>query len=77
LDRHVLDHYASAIREIRSRGVYASLQATSQPYVQAVWENFSAKKTTLTEDLFSGRLIVRACGAVRRWCGRKTPPSAV
>jgi hypothetical protein len=77
LDRHVLEHYASAIREIRSRGVYASLQATSRPYVEAVWKNFSVKKTTLTEDLFSGRLLARACGALRRWLGRKTPPQAV
>lgn len=66
LDRHVLDHYVAAVREIRAKGVYASLQATARPYVEAVWDNFSAKRATLTEDLLSGRLIARACSAVRR-----------
>jgi hypothetical protein len=75
-DRHVLEHYASALREIRKKGVYAALRETSQPYVAAVWNNFSAKKTTYTEDLFSGRLIARSWRAVTRWCGRKEPPMA-
>ncbi len=66
LDRHVLEHYTSAIREIRSRGLYASLQATSRPYIKAVWSNFSPKKTTVSEDLFSGRLLARAWEALRR-----------
>jgi hypothetical protein len=72
-DRHVLEHYAAAVREIRCRGVYASLQATSQPYLHAVWNNFSAKRTTLTEGLLSGRLVARAWNALRRWLRRKTP----
>jgi len=70
-DRHVLEHYASAIREIRTKGVYASLRETSRPYLDAVWSNFSARKTTITEDLFSGRLIGRAWKALRRWLGGK------
>ncbi len=70
-DRHVLDHYVRAIREVRSKGVYLALRETSRPYVKAVWNNFSAKRSTITEDLFSGRLIARAWGAARRWFGRK------
>jgi len=65
-DRHVLEHYAGALREIRDRGVYVSLRETSRPYLNAVWDNFSAKKTTLTEGLFSGRLLGHAWQAVRR-----------
>jgi hypothetical protein len=70
-DRHVLEHYGKAIREIRSKGVYASLRETSRPYLGAVWDNFSAKRTTLTEDLFSGRLTARAWKALRRRLGCK------
>ena len=70
-DRHVLDHYARAIQEVRNKGVYVSLSETSRPYVKAVWDNFSGKRATITEDLFSGRLIARACGALRRRLGRK------
>lgn len=66
-DRHVLEHYTGALGEIRDRGVYASLRETSRPYLNAVWDNFSAKRTTLTEDLFSGRLLGRAWKGVRRW----------
>ncbi len=73
-DRHVLDHYVSAVREIRSKGVYVSLQATSRPYVEAVWSNFSAKRTTVTEDLFSGRLVARAWSAVCGWFRGKRRP---
>jgi hypothetical protein len=68
-DRHVLEHYAAAIREIRTSGVYASLRETSRPYLDAVWNNFSGKRSTLTEDLFSGRLVGRAWKSVRRWLG--------
>jgi hypothetical protein len=75
-DRHVLAHYADAIREIRKRGVYAALRETSRPYLEAVWNNFSARKSTYTEDLFSGRLIARSWRALTRWCGRKAPPAA-
>jgi len=68
-DRHVLEHYAGAIREIRSKGLYASLRDTSRPYLDAVWNNFSAKRTTITEDFLSGRLIANAWKGMRRWLG--------
>jgi hypothetical protein len=73
LNRNVLEHYTSAIRDISNRGLYASLQATSRPYIQAVWSNFSPKRTTLTEDLFSGRLIARAWHALRGRFRRPKP----
>lgn len=70
-DRHVLDHYATALDQIRQKGLYASLAQTSKPYIEAVWANFSAKKPTITEDLFTGRLLARAWRAVRGWFGKK------
>ena len=68
-DQHVLRHYAAALGDIRTRGIYASLAASSGPYIDAVWQNFSTRKTTITEDIFSGRLIGSAWQAVGRWLG--------
>ncbi len=69
LDRHVIDHYGDALRDIRDNGIYASLAETSRPYIDAVWQNFSSEKATITEDVLSGRLLGRAWGAARRWFG--------
>jgi len=68
-DRHVIDHYTNALGDIRKKGIYASLAETGKPYTDAVWENFSTTKTTITEDLFTGKLVGRAWGSVRRWLG--------
>ena len=68
-DRHVIDHYEAAIGQIRSRGVYAVLRDTSGPYIDAVWQNFSAGRSTVTEDLLTGRLWARGRAALRRWRG--------
>ena len=74
-DRHVIDHYQEAIAEIHKKGLYATLAETSQPYIAAVWANFSTRKTTITENLLTGRLIVRGFARVRGWFRRgKTPP---
>jgi len=68
-DRHVLDHYTEALADIRQKGIYGSLAQTSKPYIDAVWKNFSTDRTTITEDVASGKLIGQAWGAVRRWLG--------
>jgi len=68
-DRHVIDHYVAGLSDIREKGIYASLDETSRPYVEAVWLNFSSSKTTMTEDILSGKLIGQAWGAARRWLG--------
>ena len=68
-DRHVIDHYTDALGDIRRKGIYRSLAETSQPYVEAVWRNFSTEQTTITEDLLSGKMVGRACSAARRWLG--------
>ena len=69
-DRHILDHYRTALTDIRERGFYASLRETSGPYFEAVWHNFSSDRTTLTAELVSGRLFGRAYGAVRGWLAK-------
>lgn len=69
LDQHVVDYYREAIGDIRSRGLYASLAETSEPYIAAVWQNFQPSKSTITEDLVSGKLIGSSWKAVRRWMG--------
>jgi hypothetical protein len=65
--RCVIDHYSTALDEIRTKGLFGSLSETSQPYIEAVWRNFSTDKTTITEDLLSGRLVGRAYAGLRRW----------
>jgi hypothetical protein len=66
LDRLVLAHYERALAEIRSKGLYRCLAETGKPYVAAVWRNFSSQRTTLTEDLLSGKLFGRLGQALRR-----------
>lgn len=75
-DRHVIDHYEEAIGQIRSRGVYSVLRDTSGPYVDAVWQNFSAGRSTVTEDLLTGRLWARGRDALRRWRGLPDEPES-
>jgi hypothetical protein len=75
-DRHIIVHYTNALHDIRQKGIYASLAETSQPYVDAVWQNFSTRKTTITEDLFSGKLVGQTWGAARRWLGAAKQPRA-
>ena len=66
-DRHILDHYRNGLVDIRSRGIYTTLNENSQPYMAAAWNNFSTSKSTITEDLLSGALFVRGWRAVRDW----------
>jgi hypothetical protein len=68
-DRHVIDHYRNALSDLESQGYYATLARTSQPYIEAVWTNFSTDKTTITEDLISGKIVGQAARAVGRWLG--------
>jgi hypothetical protein len=68
-DRHVIDHYRTSLAQIQEHGLYATLRAASGPYIEAVWENFSAERPTVTEEVVSGRVIGQAWSAVRRWLG--------
>lgn len=68
-DRHVIDHYRAGLQQIREKGFYTMLAETSKPYTDAVWNNFSSSRTTLTEDILSGKLVGQAWNAARRWLG--------
>ena len=74
LDKHVVEHYSEALREIHSKGLYQSLAETSQPYIDSVWQNFQADRSTITQDLLSGKLLGGAWRAARRWLGSSDEP---
>jgi hypothetical protein len=69
LDKHVLDHYRTALADLEEQGYYQTLEKTSQPYIEAVWLNFSSDKSSITEDLLSGKLVGQAANSVKRWLG--------
>ncbi len=74
VNRHVIEHYTSALAALKERGLYASLRETAEPYLEAVWNNFSGNKTTLTEDVVTGRALTRWMGKIAGWFGRKPTP---
>lgn len=77
-ERHVIRHYVEALAEIRKNGLFVTLRDVSEPYIDAVWNNFSHDKPTVTEDALTGRLFSRAwhkvCGFVN--APRNTPTDA-
>lgn len=71
-DRHVVDHYRTALTDLHTRGYYTTLADVSKPYIAAVWENFSTERSTITEDLLSGKLVGEAAKTVSKWFGAQT-----
>ncbi len=74
IDRHVLDHYAHALAEIQQKGFYKSVAESSGPYIGAVWDNFHSSRSTITEDLLSGKLLGSGWRTVRGWLSRTDAP---
>jgi len=72
-ERHIVDHYAQALDEMRAKGFYQSVSESSAPYIACVWDNFHASRSTITEDLLSGKLIGNAWKTVRSWLGAQKP----
>ena len=72
LDEHFFDHYRTAIGTIATEGIYSVLAETSQPYLDAVWFNFSSDRSTITEDLISGKLFNQAIDSVTGWFSSDT-----
>ncbi|NQT38553.1 MAG: hypothetical protein HQ581_13740 [Planctomycetes bacterium] len=70
LDRHIIDHYQEALAEIAEKGIYASLAESADPYIEAVWRNYSPRQSTLTEKIFTGRPLVWMWSGVRGWLGK-------
>ncbi|MEM7478611.1 MAG: hypothetical protein AAF483_26810, partial [Planctomycetota bacterium] len=56
-DQHIFAHYWEGLREIEREGLLPTLSRTSQPYLEAVWSNFSLSQKTWTEQLLSGELL--------------------
>ena len=67
--RHVAGHYVAALKDVRERGFYESLRESSEPYVAAVWNNFSVDKETWTEQLVTGKLLGKAVNTMGGWLG--------
>lgn len=67
LDQHILRHYVAGLAEIRSAGLYATLNRSSEPYLEAVWNNFGDQRVTWTEDFLSGRMVNRGVAGLRGW----------
>ena len=66
-ERHILDHYWDGLTEINENGFYSMLADASEPYVEAMWKNFSSEKETITEDVLSGRFFSRTIRSVGNW----------
>ncbi len=67
LEDHLIDHYREGLNEIMERGIYVMLSDSCRPYVDAVWYNFSSNRPTVTEDIFSGKLVGRVWEGMRGW----------
>ena len=67
IDEHLFDHYRQSLNQINERGFYAMVSETSQPYVDAVWYNFSTERPTITEDIVSGKMVGRVWSGVKGW----------
>lgn len=71
-ERHILGHYAAALLDLKEKGFYGTLAEVSGPYIEAVWLNFSAGRTTVTEDVVTGRFFAKAWRWVRGCLSRKS-----
>lgn len=70
-DRHIIEHYSQALGELQQKGLYRSVAESSGPYIAAVWDNFHASRSTITEDVLSGKLLGSSWRAVRSWLKQK------
>ena len=69
IDRHLFDHYRQGLNEINERGIYSMLAESSRPYLDAVWNNFSTDRPTITEDIVSGKMVGKVWDGVKGWFG--------
>ena len=67
VDRHILDHYWQALGTIEEKGFYTVVACSSEPYLEAVWYNFSSDRPTVTEDLINGKLAGRVWDGLTSW----------
>lgn len=67
IDKHIFEHYWTALEDISDRGIYTFVGEVSQPYFNAVWNNFSMEQATITQDLLNGKLIGKAWDGIHGW----------
>lgn len=70
----VIGHYSEALTMLKRDGFYATVHQCYAPYIDAVWTNFSADETTITEGVLDGSLVQRAYRTMSGWW-RKPPPA--
>ncbi len=70
-DQHIFEHYRDALGRISETGFYATLAESSKPYVDAVWQNFSRTRPTITEDVVTGKFFGRIWNGMRHWMKTK------
>ncbi|MEZ6086599.1 MAG: hypothetical protein R3C05_00915 [Pirellulaceae bacterium] len=73
IDQHILGHYADALTEIQTRGLWTTLSEASKPYLAAIWHNFDYKKSTITQDLLNGKIVGDAWLGISRWWRNESP----
>lgn len=57
LNRNVLGHYRDSLTRVSEQGLFAIVAESYQPYVDAVWRNFSTGKRSWTESLLDPRNV--------------------
>lgn len=67
VDRHLFEHYRQGLQQINEQGIYAMVANTSQPYLDALWYNFSEDRPTITEDIVSGKMVGQVWNSVKGW----------
>lgn len=72
ISRPFIDHYGESLSAIRQDGLFATLKETSAPYIEAVWNNFSDDNRTWTEELLSGRAVMKGFDKLGSWLGRQS-----
>ncbi len=59
-DKNVLSHYRDSLTHIQEQGFYETVRQSYEPYVTAVWNNFSTERDTWTETLLNPNNISSA-----------------
>ncbi len=74
-NRSVIDHYRNSLTNIREQGFYEIVRESYEPYVTAVWNNFSAERKTWTEAVLDPNNISRTFGKLFAFLDPNDPSS--
>ncbi len=64
-NRNVLGHYRDSLNRLIEKGFYEMVRESYQPYVDAVWTNFSGERKSWTEQVLDPNNV--ALGMKRVW----------